>query len=234
MHCPGKRKLEHMENKLTTTCSQNSTLRERLQIVRDFNQKLLQLPELHQNEKCTCVALLEKISLESTDPWFAESHLADVWMGALKECDIELEDVYDQCVWKQTALPLRTIMKHAFFGERDLEESQKGHAEKYQKLQRQLQDTKHGWSKSSSRKRARTKAVIEKFQQKNEPAVRSKKLARKNQINRMRKNHKKPRVIRDEEESLPQVWKEHMSCVYVVVSGFVRSMYAYVCVIHAP
>lgn len=231
-HCPGKRKLECIENRLNKSCSQNSTLDERLQIVRAFNQRLLQLPELHQNQKCSCVALLEKLSWESTDTWFEETHLADVWIGGMKDCDIALENVDDLDLWKHSELPLRTIMKHAFFGERDLEESQKSHAQKYQKLQRQLQDTRSGRSKACSRKMARTDTVIKKFQEKNDPAVKSKKLARKNQINRSRKNHQKPRVIRDE-ESLPQAWTEHMSCVYVVLSGFVWSMYAYVYLTHA-
>lgn len=197
----GQARLRGLQDKLEKLTLQLEALTDKCTRIRQFTP--LCWTHCAKAEKASVSNVLEGHEMETDGSmlglWFRGCFLQEAVQATLKEVGMEVPD--DKTLLT-VEIPLSILLEHSGAKLHQLKlDLEKAHATQ-EKLKASHDTGVSRAARASVRKRKTAEKVIERID--TVETARSVRLARKNQLNRARTGVKKPKIVRAEEESLPE------------------------------
>lgn len=194
MGLAGAEKQLSLEKRVVQTCDYYGSLEETLEKARKFTQALPCIPEVFQNESFS-IEEVSKAVHEEPASFVTDVFLPTVFAQGKKE--VAMED---------GKLPGQMILKHCFFQLKVLEDAVVKAAKMHASAQKQYGDHQQSTSKTHTKKRKAAEMECNKILE-DDRAQKESLLARRNQLNRLRKNIKKVKKVRAEDHLPEAGWE---------------------------
>lgn len=197
----GDRKLEILQEKMLSACSTTTDLEQQVSKLKALARRITQLEACLNDEMISGSALVSALGIDDTDTYITQDIVPTIVTNAYEE-ELIGEAPGDGS-W-DTPIPAQAFLRHTYFVLKDVHQNFKKAAETRSKLQQKHATLKEKMDVRLSKKRKRAESGVAKVESQRKPGRREMLLARRNQINRARKGHKKVRKVRCE-EGLPEV-----------------------------
>ena len=192
---PGLATQEGLEANMASACSEVSDARRAVEEVRNFTQKMLQLPQLHRNESMTAQALGDAIGVPDGHQICNEDFYKSLAQKVARDVQPTSGLADNSLMALETFFPASEFLKQGFFRLKELEEALGKQEAKHLGLQKKYQRVKD--------KLARRKELTGKVFKTREKAAADKqaKLSKRNFMNRMRNKVRKTKKIREMDDT---------------------------------
>ncbi len=184
-------KMESLEAKILKTCSAEGDTLVQVEAARKFTLALPCDPNIIQNKLLTPTDLLT--ATQTTDSDF----ICNVFLPAIVR-EAQKEGVPGAATSDEEGLPGQTLLKHAFFQLKTAEDAWSKAKATNEAVQKKYATAKGSFDKRTARKRKAAAVECDRIIAP-DAELKERKLARRNQINRKRKNITKIRKERSEE-----------------------------------
>ena len=182
----------------------------------DFTAVLACMPEVSRNDSCAAFSLASQVDIQK--PFFHEEFVPKWSLRSAIEHTGNSEEELGPRFW-ETPIPCKILVKQAFFLQKEAEVQWEAACLRQTKLQEKFASFKKECADREARKRAKAQAATEQLLLKNSAdgaEVRDQALARRNQINRVRKSIQKPKRVRPEEDGLPEAGPVCQRKTYII------------------
>ena len=194
-----------LQNKLEETFQEIKRLEEASKALEDFTLALAGCPEVAANAMISASELASKVARPSSQ--YFDNELMSLWSSrAVEERAVADADVLAHGnEFEDEKLPARHLVKHAFFIEKEVKDGCEQAKKKHQALKEKYNAATEGLDKNAKRRRKTAEKMRSQMLEGTvDPMAKAVKLARRNQINRVRKSIRKPKRVREEENQLPE------------------------------
>lgn len=189
-----------MEDKVQKTCSKQSDFAGHAAMAENCVKELLKHPAMTSRNDLSLDDLV--VATGAEDPFIIDLFLPHIFHDAQKEMAQESStgdsgDLEQKC-------PGQLLLKHAFFQLKEVQDAKKQVDMKHSNAQDRYIKYKSNLSKQTSKKRKLAEIACNQLLEKDDKVAQDRRLARRNQINRHRKNITKIKKVRSE-DNLPEV-----------------------------
>lgn len=186
--------MEALQVQLNNACTDFHSLDQELVKLRALSQRLSMCKQANENAMTTGSDLFADLVIDPEDVYLNQTAIPTIVtntaMEVLGRCDGSDSD---------QPFPTQSFVMQTFFLLKEKTDARNKSKEKYEKIQGKYARTKDHAEKQQSKKRRWAEIGIEKEAKARCQEVKEKHLARRNQINRVRKNCKKIKKVRPEE-----------------------------------
>ena len=171
-------------------------------LLAQFTAQLARLPEVFRNQDISALELAAKV--EGTVDDYIRDEFIPRWATHAEEDQLQ-GDSSHVAEFGHIPMPSAVLVKAAYFVEKEVADELGAKEKKHASVQQNYVDVRKRLDKAQERRDAVAKKTCEEIMVRSQdPSVKNTKLARRNQINRVRQGVKKPKKIRGEESSLPE------------------------------
>lgn len=171
-------------------------------LLAQFTAQLAQQPEVSRNQEMSALELAAKV--EGTVDDYIRDEFIPRWATHAEQDQLQ-GDSSHVAVFGHLPMPSAMLVKAAYFVEKEVADELGAKKKKHKSVQQNYVDMRKRLRKAQERRDAVAKKTCEEIMtHSQDPSVRNVRLARRNQINRVRQGVKKPKKVRGEESSLPE------------------------------
>lgn len=187
---------ERLEEKLNQACSKSTELEQKIQKLQQVAKKLSS-QELLNGENVAGFELMSKLGLDNADPFLSEA-LPTIVTNACEDYPNQDGEPFAGDFWNRP-VPAQALLQYTYFFLKDIQEAYKKTREKYTKLQAQFAKLTDKLDSTKAKRKQHAETGLKKVEKSRQPDARELHLARRNQINRVRRGVKKQKKVRPEE-----------------------------------